>query len=49
MLPHRQTNLVVSAIILLAATLLSGYPLEAARPLTLRVLGYNIHHGEGVD
>jgi len=49
MLPDRKTNLVVSAIILLVATLLCGNPLKAARPLVIRVLSYNIHHGEGVD
>jgi len=46
---NRKIHLAVSSVILLLAMLLSGSPLEAARPLVIRVLSYNIHHGEGVD
>ena len=49
MFSHRQTQLAVGTISLLVAMLLFGQPANAARPLVLRVLSYNIHHGEGVD
>src|SRR5690242_10620478 len=34
---------------LAAALVLSAFDTHSAEPLVLRVLTYNIHHGEGVD
>ena len=49
MFSHRQAQLAIGTISLLLTMLLFGQQAAAARPLTLRVLSYNIHHGEGVD
>ena len=49
MFSHRQAQLAVGTISLLLAMLLFGQSADAARPLAIRVLSYNIHHGEGVD
>ena len=39
----------MKVVLLAAAILLPAFPCHAAEPIRLRVLSYNIHHGEGSD
>ncbi len=42
-------NLLTRLLILAAAFLLPAIKIQSGEPVPLRVLSYNIHHGEGVD
>ncbi len=49
MLSRTIRGLVLLSIWLIAFELMIGSPTIAAEPIRLRVMSYNIHHGEGVD